>query len=84
MPLATPDWLARRGGSLKQEPTGKWTVLLDRQPQYRLELIPVRGQLGCAVVQTVNGRRLDRGGAHATADEALRGGLDDLRAALGW
>ena len=46
--------------------------------------IPAGGKYACRVAQSINGKRLDAGATFATRDEALRGGLDDLRKALGW
>jgi hypothetical protein len=59
-------------------------VLIGRKPQYMLKLLPLGGKHGCNVTQTINGRRLDAGGTFSTVDEAILGGLEDLRKALGW
>jgi hypothetical protein len=59
-------------------------VLLGKEPQYLLIPVPIAGRFGCAVMQTINGKRLDGTGTYPTEDEALRGGLEDLRKALGW
>ena len=41
--------------------------------------------VGCQrVSQTVNGKRLDRPTTYATREDALQGGLNDLRDFLGW
>ena len=62
MAVQAPDWLTKRGGSLRQEPGGgSWFVLLNGQPQYRLIPAPVGGKHGCRVVQTVNGKQLSAG-----------------------
>jgi hypothetical protein len=45
---------------------------------------PVAGKHGCIVEQTVNGKRLESKNTYASQEEALRGGLEDLRKALGW
>jgi hypothetical protein len=85
MSVPTPDWLARHGGELRGNPDGQsYAVYFGPEPQYVLRLAPARGQYGCRVKQTVNGKHLDRGSAHPTPDDAVRGGLDDLRTALGW
>jgi hypothetical protein len=85
MTLTSPDWLARRGGSLCPSADGQaWIVLLDQQPHYRLVPVPVAGKYGCQVTQTVSGKRLDSGAAFDTLEDSLRGGLEDLRKALGW
>ena len=85
MAQSTPDWLARHYCRLQAEGNGKsYLVLLDHKPQYLLTPIPLRGKFGCAVMETINGRRLDRGGTFATNEEAVAGGLEDLRQALGW
>ncbi len=83
--VTTPDWLAKRGGVLQPSATGSsWLVLLDNSPQYRLVPVPAAGKYGCEVIETVNGRRLERNGTYPSREDAIRGGLEDLRKALGW
>ena len=85
MSVSTPDWLTLHGGELKQSKDGRSiTVYMNGQPQYLLIPVPAGGKHACRVSQTVNGKRLDSGATFASHDEALRGGLDDLRKALGW
>ena len=61
-----------------------WPVLINDTPQYVLTPVPAAGQFTCQVVQTINGKRLDKGKTHATAEEAIKGGLEELRETLGW
>ncbi len=83
--MTTPDWLTQRGGDLKLGSDGRtWYFLLGGQPQYSLVAVPVDGKFGCAIRQTINGTRIASAGVYATAEEAIRGGLEDLRKALGW
>lgn len=83
--MTAPEWLTQRQGALKRGSDGQtWYMLIDGQLQYALTPVPVAGKFGCHVKQTNNGQRLDGGNAFATAEEALRGGLEDLRKALGW
>ena len=83
--MTAPDWLTKRGGELRPGPfRDVWYVFLDGEPHYALAPIPAEDKHSCRVTQTINGRRLDSGGVCATADEAVRGGLEDLRKALGW
>ena len=85
MAVTTPDWLAKHGGELRKANAGPfWLVLLDGEPQYRLTPVPAAGKYSCQVTQTVNGRRLDSGATYPSVDDAIRGGLEDLRKALGW
>ena len=85
MTLTTPDWLTQRGVRLQASKDGQsWLVYLDVEPQYLLLVVPVKGQYGCRITQTINGRRLDGGATYASLDAALHGGLDELRKALGW
>jgi hypothetical protein len=82
---AAPDWLTLRSGSLKPGIRDHiLLVMVGDQPQYRLEARPAAGQYTCAVTQANNGKRLDAGAKYPTRDAALAGGLDELRAALGW
>jgi hypothetical protein len=82
---AVPEWLARRDGALKPGIREHMLfVLLGGAPQYKLEARPAAGTYVCAVQQSVNGRRLDDGTTYPSAEAALAGGLDQLRAALGW
>ena len=85
MALAAPDWLNKRGCTLKLGSDGKtWYVLLGEQPQYSLSPTPVGEKHGCVVKQTNNGRRLESAGAFASNEEAMQSGLNDLGKALGW
>jgi hypothetical protein len=83
--MTAPDWLTQRGGDLKLASDGRtWYFLVGGQPQYSLMAVPVAGRFGCTIRQTINGKRIESKGVYATADEAVGGGLDDLRQALGW
>lgn len=84
--MQVPDWLSTRGGGLLPGAQGFVTIVtLGGVPQYRLELRPLGGKFGCAVQQAVNARRVDDATAtYPTAAAAVAGGLDQLRAALGW
>jgi hypothetical protein len=84
--MTTPDWLTQHDGSLRRglKETVR-LVMLGSEPQYRLTALPAAGEKHtCAVTQTVNGRRLDKGEVYGSVDEALQGGLETLRQALGW
>ena len=83
--MTAPDWLVQRGGDLKLASDGRtWYFLVGGQPQYSLVAVPVGGRYGCAIRQTINGKRIESKGVYAAADAAIGGGLDDLRKALGW
>jgi hypothetical protein len=83
--MTTPEWLKQRGDDLKLGSDGRtWYFLLGGQPQYSLVAVPVHDRFGCAIRQTINGRRIESAGTYASADEAVQGGLEDLRKALGW
>jgi hypothetical protein len=83
--MTAPDWLTQRGCGLKLGSDGRtWYVLLDNAPHYSLAPVPVDNQVGCVIRQTESGRRIDSNGTYPTPDDAIRGGLEDLRKALGW
>jgi hypothetical protein len=85
MAVSTPDWLTRHGGDLRCNPDGlSCAVYFGIDLEYLLGVFPVKGQHSCRVKQTINGKHLESGTPHATVDDALRGGLEDLRLALGW
>jgi hypothetical protein len=80
-----PEWLGRRGGALELGADGStWFVLFDRQPQYALQARPAQSKVSCHIRQINNGQRIDSPGTYSREDEAIRGGLEDLRKALGW
>jgi hypothetical protein len=85
MALTAPDWLTRHAGELRPG-VGQnvWLVYFDREPQYSLTPVPATGRHACRVLQTINGRRLDSTTVYTSEEDALRGGLEDLRKALGW
>jgi hypothetical protein len=85
MAMTTPDWLKQHEGELRPSKDGQsWSVYLNGKLQYVLCLSPAGGRYACRVAQTVNAKRLDKGGVFNTPDVAARGGLEDLRAGLGW
>lgn len=85
MPATAPDWLKQRDGELKESKDGhSWIVYLKKEPQYLVVGIPAGGKVGCRVTQSNNGHRYDCATTWATVPEALAGGLDVLRKALGW
>ena len=83
--MTTPDWLTQRGGSLKLGSDGqRWYVIFEGRPDYSLSAVPVHAAFGCAIRQTVNGRRIECAEVFPSQEEAIRGGLESLRKALGW
>jgi hypothetical protein len=85
MTVNTPDWLSQHEGEVRCSRDGQsCTVYLGGQPQYVLIPVPAKGQYACRVSMTNNGRRLDSPTTYPTAADAVRGGLEDLRKALGW
>jgi hypothetical protein len=83
--LTTPDWLALRDGGLKPGLRDNTLfVMVGGQPQYRLDARPAEGKHICHVTQTINGRQLGDGTTYPDRDAALAGGLEQLRAKLGW
>ncbi len=85
MSVTVPDWLTRRGAALKPGIDGNsCMVLFANLPQYAVVPKPAAGKFACEVIQTINGKRLECPGTFATHAEALQGGLEALRQALGW
>ena len=85
MSLMAPDWLARHGGELRSGTAGhSWFVVFDGAPQYKLVATPAGGSYGCHITQTINGKGIASAAKAATAADAVRAGLEDLRKALGW
>jgi len=83
--LPAPDWLKLRDGTLREGLTSNvHIVILDGQPKYRLTIVPAGGTFICGIVELLNGRRLDSGKTWPALDEAFEGGMNELRARLGW
>ena len=83
--MTAPDWLTKRGGSLKLGSDGQtWYMIFDGRPGYSLVATPVVGKFGCVIRQTVNGNPIDSPGTFAAGQDAIKAGLEDLRKALGW
>src|SRR5262245_30183194 len=73
MAVTTPDWLTQRGVRLQaSKDSPSWLVYLGQEPQYLLLAVPVKGQFGCRITQTINGRRLDTGATYPSAEAALQ------------
>lgn len=85
MALKTPEWLARHNCALEAGVGAKtYLVMLAKKPQYMLVPVPLGSKFGCAVTQTINGRRLDGDSTYPTLEDAISGGLEELRKVLGW
>lgn len=86
MTATAPEWLTRRGGGLDVNPNGQAAaVILNGTPQYVVRVVPASGKYVGQVKQSNNGRYLPASDkTYPTTAEALQGGLDDLRRALGW
>jgi hypothetical protein len=83
--MTAPDWLSTRNGRLANGVLARsLLVTMDGHPMWRLDAVPAKGQFTCAVLQTNNGQRLDEGKAYPTQEAAWAGGLEELRAKLGW
>lgn len=83
--MNTPDWLRQRGGELKLgSDKATWYVVIGGKPLYDLAPIPAGGKHACGIRQTNNGQPIESKGVHPSADDSLRGGLEDLKAHLGW
>jgi len=82
----TPEWLQRRGGLLRRNLQSNIVeVWLEGQPLYRLEVRPAQNQYTCVIVDMTNARTVGDGySIYATAEQALAGGLEQLRGYLGW
>jgi hypothetical protein len=85
MAVTAPDWLTKHGGELRPGAGDRaWMVLLSGEPLYVVAAVPAEGRETCKVTQANNGKRLDSGATYPTIEDAVRGGLEDLRKALGW
>jgi hypothetical protein len=85
MAVTTPDWLARHDCQVRPSSDGRsCLVYLGNEPQYLVMAVPAAGKFSCRLTQTNNGRRLDGTATYPSIEEALRGGLEDLRKVLGW
>ena len=83
--MTAPDWLAARDGGLATAINDRsLLVTVNGHPMWRLDALPSRGQFTCYVVQTNSGQRLDGGKEYPTREAAWAGGLEELRARLGW
>ncbi len=84
MAVTTPGWLTQHDGSLHMGKEGNSaSVYFAGQLQYVLVPVPARGKHSCRVTQTINGKRLDGEKTYPTAEDAIRGGLEDLRQRAG-
>jgi hypothetical protein len=83
--MTTPDWVKQHGGDLRASKDGhSWLLYFDGEPQYLLMPVPADGKVACRISQTINGKRLDGIAVYPTVEDAVRGGLEELRQKLGW
>jgi hypothetical protein len=85
MAVNAPEWLTKHGGELRASADGhSWMVYFAGKLQYVIVPTPAGGKHACKVTQTINGKRLDSGATYPSVEDAARGGLEDLRKAMGW
>lgn len=82
--VTAPEWLTRRGVLLRPGLGNSWYLVFNDRPQYALQPTPAGGKYTCRVTQANSGKRLDKGTVFPSAEDAVRGGLEELRQALGW
>jgi hypothetical protein len=83
--VTAPDWLTKHNGELRSSKDGRsWMVYFAGELQYAVVATPAGGKHACTVTQTFSGKRLDSGATYLTLEDAARGGLEDLRKAMGW
>jgi hypothetical protein len=83
--MTAPDWLTARAGGLAKGLNDRTVlVTLNGHPMWRLDTVPSRGEFTCVVLQTNSGKRMDDGKGYPTQEAAFAGGLEELRAKLGW
>ena len=85
MAVTAPDWVKQHGGDLRQSKDGRsWLLYFDGEPQYLIQPVPAEGKHACRLSETNNGKRLDGSATYPTLEDAVRGGLEELRQKLGW
>ena len=87
MPLPNvPEWLSKREGGLTAGIRDFIVIVtISGRPEYKLESRPASGKFTCVVTYTVNGKLIDDAKeTYPTAEAAFAGGLERLRAKLGW
>jgi len=83
--IPVPEWLTQRGGTLVHNAVAySVSVFFAGQLQYVLIAVPAKGKHACRISETINGRRVESATTYDSAEAALAGGLNDLRAVLGW
>ncbi len=83
--VATPEWLARRGGNLRAGNPG-YSLFVDvaGAPLYKLVIAPAGGSFVGHVTETITGRLVGDQASGATKEAAARAALEVLRKELGW
>jgi hypothetical protein len=85
MTVTAPEWLTKHNGELRASQDGRsWMVYFAGQMQYAIVPTPAGGKHACKVTQTNNGNRVDGPTTYPSVEDAARGGLEDLRKAMGW
>ncbi len=85
MAVDIPTWIRERGGDLKEsKDTNSYLLYFAGQLQYLIMPVPADGKFACRLTQTINGKRLDGTTTYPTKEASVAGGLEELRAKLGW
>jgi len=83
--MLTQDWLTIRDAEIRPSANGQsWLVYQGGKFLYVIAAIPADGKFSNKIMVSFNGHQIQKGQIYETAQEALEGGLEELREYLGW
>ncbi len=83
--MTEPKWLSIRNAEIKTSANGQsWLLYQGGQFLWVIGVIPADGKYSNKIMDSINGKQIQKGMVFGTEQEALESGLLELKAHLGW
>ncbi len=83
--MTPPHWLSKRNAEIKPSANGKsWLLYQGGQFLWVIGVLPADGKFSNKIMDSINGKQIQKGNVYETELEAMEGGLMELKAHLGW
>lgn len=83
--MVTKEWLNKRNAEIRPSANGhSWLLYQGGKFIYMIGALPADGKFTNKIMESNNGNQIQKGKIFESINEALEGGLTELRDHLGW
>lgn len=83
--MTAPLWLSIRNAEIKPSANGQsWLLYQGGQFLWVIGMLPADGKFSNKIMDSINGKQIQKGNVFETEQESLEGGLLELKDHLGW